>query len=158
GPGGAAPVRFVESRIDIGSDRCEYQFTDADGDGRLDLFVTTAEAGARTPRLFPLKPDAQYSPPPDFPMTAPPPLGALAVMDLRPEPGHEVVLLTRSGVFSLTATHEGLQGNLRRELALPIFPDLPDPERLPCWRMVEDVDGDGKDELLVVSDGNLVAL
>jgi hypothetical protein len=158
GGGAAPPVRFVESRIDIGSDRCEYQFSDADGDGRIDLFVTTAEAGTRTLKLYRLRADGQYPAQPDFRMTVPPDVVAFCTFDLRPEPGHEVVLLTRSGIFSLTATRESLQGNLRRELAMPIFPDLPDPERLPCWRMVEDVDGDGIDELLVVSDGGLVAL
>jgi len=157
-PAPVAPARFVESRIDIGSDRCEYQFSDADGDSRIDLFVTTAEAGVRTLRLYRLRPDSQYPAQPDFRMTVPPDVVAFAVWDLRPEPGKEVVLLTRNGLFSLTATRESLQGNLRRELTLPIFPDLPDPERLPCWRMIEDVDGDGRDELLVVSDGALVAL
>jgi len=151
-------ARFVESRIDIGSDRCEYQFADADGDSRIDLFVTTAEAGVRTLRLYRLDPDSHYPAQPDFRMTVPPDVVAFATFDLRPEPGKEVVLLTRNGLFSLTATREGLQGNLRRELAIPIFPDLPDPDRLPCWRMIEDVDGDGRDELLVVSDGALVAL
>src|SRR6185295_8309962 len=33
-----------------------------------------------------------------------------------------------------------------------------DPDRLPCWRLVKDVDGDGREELLVVSEGDLVAL
>lgn len=156
--GGGGGARFVESRLELGSDKFEYQFADADGDGLTDLVVTTADAGTRTLRLDRLRADASFPSQPDFHMTVPPDVVAFTLFDLRPEPGREVVLFTRNGLFSLTTTQESLQGNLRRELALPLFPDLPDPERLPCWRMVEDVDGDGREDLLVVSDGSLVVL
>jgi hypothetical protein len=158
GPGEPGAPRFVESRLEVGGEKFEYQFADADGDGWTDLVITALDGGARTLRLFRLRSDASFPSQPDFHMTVPPDVVAFTLFDLRPEPGREVVLFTRSGLFSLTTTQENLQGNLRRELALPLFPDLPDPERLPCWRMVEDVDGDGRDDLLVVSDGRLVAL
>jgi hypothetical protein len=155
---GGGGARFVESRIEIGSDKFEYQFADADGDGMTDLVVTAADGGARTLRLHRLRTDASFPAQPDFHMTVPPDVVAFTLFDVRPEPGKEVVLFTRNGIFSLTTTQENLQGNLRRELTMPLFPDLPDPERLPCWRMVEDVDGDGREDLLVVSDGKLFAL
>jgi hypothetical protein len=150
--------RFVESRIELGTDKFEYQFADCDGDGLTDLIVTSVENGARTLRLYRLHADASLPTQPDFHMTVPPDVVAFTLLDVRPEPGKEILLLNKNGIFSLTTTQESLQGNLRRELALPLFPDLPDPNRLPCWRMVEDVDGDGREELLVVSDGKLVAL
>jgi hypothetical protein len=161
GEGGGLGPRFVESRIELGSDKFEYQFADTDGDGLTDLIVTSApesERGTRTLRLYRLRADASFPVQPDFHMTVPPDVVAFSLLDLRPEPGKELVLLTRSGIFALTTTQENLQGNLRREFALPLFPDLPDPNQLPCWRMIEDVDGDGREELLVVSDGKLVAL
>lgn len=149
---------FVESRIDVGTDRFEYQLADADGDARVDLFVTSVVGDERTLRLWRQRADATIPPAPDFQMAIPPDVVAWSLFDVRDEPGKEVLLLTRSGIFSLSPTKSGLQGNLRRELTLSLFPDLADPDRLPCWRLMKDVDGDGRVELLVVSGTDLVAL
>jgi len=155
--GGELPP-FVESRIDVGTDRFEYQLHDVDGDRRVDLVVTSASAGERALRLWRQRPDAGFAGEPDFRLTVPPDVVSFALLDVRPEAGDELLLLTRGGVFSLTTTVAGLQGNLRRELSMPLFPDLADARRLPCWRLAKDVDGDGRPELLVVSGSELVAL
>jgi hypothetical protein len=153
-----ALAQFVESRIDVGVPHFEYQLADVDGDRRVDLFVTSAVIGERTLRLWRQRPDATFPAEADFRFSVPPDVVAWGLLDLRPEPGKELLLLTRNGVFSLTTTQPGLQGNLRREIALPLFPDLADPSRLPCWRLAKDVDGDGREELLVLSEGRELAL
>jgi hypothetical protein len=149
---------FVESRVDCGTDKFEYQLADVDGDARADLFVTSVASGERKLRLWRQRDDATFPAAPDFKLDVPPDVVSWTLFDTRPDPGREVVLMTRGGLFSLSTAKEGLQGNLRRELALPLFPDLADPDRLPCWRLMKDVDGDGKEELLVVSGRELVAL
>lgn len=156
----AAPTSptFIESRIDVGGDSFEYQLLDVDVDLRADLVVTNASRGERSLRLWRQRADATFPAEPDFRMSVPPDVVSWTSLDLRAEPGREILLLTRGGVFSLTTTQPGLQGNLRRELALPLFPDLADPDQLPCHRHVLDVDGDGREELLVMSEGKLVAL
>jgi hypothetical protein len=155
---GGGPPSFVESRIDVGTDRFEYQLADVDADRLLDLIVTSSVAAERTLRIWRQRADATFPAAPDFRLTIPPDVVSWALLDVRSDPGDELLLLTRGGVFSLTTTKPGLQGNLRREIALPLFPDFADPDRLPCWRLSKDVDGDGRNELLVVSDRELVAL
>ncbi len=155
---GGEPPAFVESRIDVDADRFEYQLSDVDDDRRVDLLVTSSAPGERSLRLWRQRADSTFPAVPDFRMGVPPDVVSWSLFDVRSEPGRELLLLTRGGLFSLTTTRPGLQGNLRREIALPLFPDLADPDRLPCWRLHEDVDGDGEEEFLVVSGRELVAL
>ncbi len=150
---------FVESRIEVGADRFEYQLIDVDGDTRVDLLAATIAPGERKLRLWKQRADASFPPAPDWQLAVPPDVVAFSLLDLREEAGRELLLMTRATLWSLSTTKEGLQGNVRRELDFAFFPDLPDPERLPCWRMVEDLDGDGKEELLAMSaDGGLAVV
>ncbi len=144
---------FVESRIDVGSERFEYQMIDVDGDARVDLLVTVALGGERKLRLWRQRADATFPATPDWQIAAPPDVVAYSLLELRDEPGRELLLMTRSAIYSLSTTKEGLQGNVRRELDFSFFPDLPDPDRLPCWRLVMDLDGDGREELLAMVAG-----
>lgn len=146
---------FIESRIEIGSDRFEYQLADVDLDVRVDLIVTACTNGERTLRLWRQRPDASFPSAPDWTLAVPADVISWSLLDLRAEPGREVLLMTRGGVHSVSTTRVGLKDNLRRELAAPLFPDLPDPTRLPCWRLTRDVDGDGKEELLLIADDAL---
>lgn len=150
---------FVESRVDVGSDRFEYQLIDVDGDTRVDLLVATIAPGERKLRLWKQRADASFPPAPDWQLAVPPDVVAFSLLDLREEAGRELLLMTRATLWSLSTTKEGLQGNVRRELDFAFFPDLPDPERLPCWRLVADLDGDGTEELLAMSaDGGLAVV
>jgi hypothetical protein len=150
--------QFIESRVAIGSERFEYQLSDVDLDLRVDLLVTSAAGGERTLRLWRQRSDASFPSVPDWSLAVPPDVTCFSLLDLRPEPGCEIVLLTRGGVHSLTPTRAGLKDNLRREFVAPLFPDLADPQRLPCWWLTQDVDGDERDELLLVAEGELLIL
>jgi len=149
---------FVESHVEVGSDRFEYQLSDVDLDGRADLIVASAAAGERTLRLWRQRPDSTFAAAPDWQLAVPPDVTCFALLDVREEPGRELLLLTRGGIHSLSTTKEGLKGNLRRERSAPLFPDLADPNRLPCWTLARDVDGDGKEELGTVEEDELVIL
>lgn len=134
---------FVESRVEIGIEDFEYQLADVDLDSRVDLLVTSVANGERMLRLWRQRADSSFPTAADWQLAAPPDVTAYSLLDVRSEPGREVILMTRSGLYSLTTTRDGLQGNLHRELTAALFPDLPDPQRLPCWRLTLDVDGDG---------------
>jgi hypothetical protein len=149
---------FVESHVEIGSDRFEYQLTDLDLDGRGDLLVASAAAGERTLRLWRQRADSTFAAAPDWQLAVPPDVVCFALLDVREEPGREILLMTRGGIHSLSTTHEGLKGNLRRERSAPLFPDLADPNRLPFWPLARDLDGDGKEELCVIEEDELVLL
>ncbi len=147
--------QFTESRVAVGAEPFEYQLSDVDLDLRVDLMVASVAGGERTLRLWRQRADASFASTPDWSLAVPPDVTSWSLLDLRPEPGRELVLLTRGGVHSLTTTRAGLKDNLRREFAAPLFPDLADPRRLPCWRLTQDVDGDGRDELLLVVEEEL---
>lgn len=149
---------FVESHVEIGSDHFEYQLTDIDLDGQSDLIVAAAAAGERTLRLWRQRADSTFAAAPDWQLAVPPDVVCFALLDVREEPGRELILMTRGGLHSLSTTREGLKGNLRREWSAPLFPDLADPQRLPFWSLTRDVDGDGKEELCVVEEDELLIL
>lgn len=147
--------QFTESRIAVGAESFEYQLSEIDLDLRVDLLVSSVAGGERTLRLWRQRADASFPPTADWSLAVPPDVISWSLLDLRPDPGREVVLLTRGGVHSLTTTRAGLKDNLRRELAAPLIPDLADPQRLPAWRLTQDVDGDGREELLLVVEEEL---
>ncbi len=150
-------VDFVESRILVRDDLVGYECPDVDLDSRGDVLLVVREGVDRLLQLHRQREDGGLPPEPDWRFKAPSDVIAYALCDVREEPGLEVVLFTRLGVFSISTTNRGLRGNLRRELSLPLFPDLADPNAIVRWRHVLDLDGDGVDEILVPTDGALVA-
>lgn len=153
----AQAATFVESRIQIDLDDFDYEFADVDGDSLVDLLLTTRQDDGRSLSWYRQR-NGAFPEQPDWRMSVPDDVVAYALLDLREEPGKEFILLHRGGVFSVSPTRATLRGNLRREIELPLFPDLALDAALPLWELVQDMDGDGRDELLVISDGLLTVL
>lgn len=153
-----AGADFVESRFEVGGDLLAYETPDVDGDARGDVLLAAREGNERVLRLHLQTPAGGFQVEPTFRLALPQDVVGYALFDLREEPGREIVLLTRTGVFSVSTTRKGLRGNLRRELSAPLFPDLSAADDVLRWDWVADIDGDGRAELLVPSEGALVAL
>lgn len=150
-------AEFVETRLELGAEVLGYECVDVDLDHRVDVVVVAQSGADRVLQLFRQDAGGGFPARPDWRLTVPRDVFAHAFLDLRAEPGQEVLLLTRGGVHSLSTTNPGLRDNLRRELELPLFPDLADAGALPRWNWITDLDGDGRLDLLLPSGGALVA-
>lgn len=149
---------FVESRIEPGTRDFSYELHDIDGDGRDDVLVSLRRDRRRELWVH-LQRESSFTAEPDWRWTdVPEDITAFACFDVRDEPGAELVLLTATGIFSVSPSRASLRGNLRRELTMPLFPDLAPSGALRRWPWVLDADGDGKDDLLVVSGDELHVL
>lgn len=153
-----SPADLVRSRIDTEARILEGFVEDLDGDGAGDLLLVLRDGEQRRLAWHRQRPGGRFEASADGTLAVPPDVVAFAIHDVREDPGPELLLFTRGGVFSLSTARAGLRGNLRRELSLPLFPDLATPRALPRWDLSADADGDGVPELLLLSDGILLAL
>ncbi len=78
---------------------------------------------------------------------------AVGFADLRPSPGVELLLLSSSGVFSLSSAEEGYAGNIKQLFEWELIAAVPDSERVQFLTGLQDVDGDGEIDLLLPGDG-----
>ncbi len=150
-----APPKFVESRLDFATDLVDYEVEDVDGDGLKDLLVTTREPAGRRLSLHRQHDDRSFHSEPDWSQVLPPEVIAYGLMDVRTEPGKELLLLTPTGVLSVSFTKPGLAGNARVELRRPVFPELSETQSLPRWPWILDIDFDGDDDLVLPEIGGL---
>ncbi len=78
---------------------------------------------------------------------------AVAFADLRATPGSELVLISNSGVFSLSSALEGYGGNIKQLLEWELIAAVPDLERVQFLSDLQDIDKDGEIDLLLPGDG-----
>lgn len=72
--------------------------------------------------------------------------------DLRPDPGAELLLLTRGGAWSYSILKDGYRGNAKPIARTELVYDLPNPEALPHWAFVlPGPVGKGQDRFLLPS-------
>lgn len=83
---------------------------------------------------------------------------AVGFADLRSDPGKELVLLSNSGVFSLSTAREGYAGNIRQLFEWELIAAIPDLEQVQFFDGVEDINRDGKVDFLLQEMGNTVSL
>ena len=151
-------VPFVESQLRFDGELLGYETPLVNADGLGDLVVIVGAGGQRSLLLFLQREDGSFPSSPDWRLSVPPEVVAYACFDVREEPGRELLLLSATGIHSVSPTLPGLRGNLRSELRLSLFPDLAAGDELLRWPWVLDLDADGREELLVVSAGQLVIL
>ena len=147
-PAWAQDSFYSDASIDLDGELLSWRFIDLDLDGADELVIgVRAPSGGRELRVHRmerervvLEPDAVV-----------PMLGdvlAWGAADVRDEPGAELLLLTRGGVFSYSLTLEGYRDNARPLVREPLVYDLPDPRALPFWAYTFG-GKDGRDLVLV---------
>ena len=146
-------VGFTQLTIRVEGQLLDTRFADMDGDGRRDLITTVV---ARRPGLparreirihsqaadgsFPLQPTRVIAVPDD--------VIVYGFADVRDEPGRELLLMTRSGIHSLSPQVEGLRDNLRRLASRDLLYQVPSSRSLSSWSYV--LEQPGAHDLILV--------
>jgi len=148
----AQESHYVDASLPVEGTLLAAEFVDVDGDRRDDLVLAVRlPNGTREIRIHDFG-GGSLSPTPRKTIRVLEDVIAWTFADVRPEPGRELVLLTRSGAFSLDPNVERLRGNIRRLLERPLLFDVPDPRALPYWSYVIPA-GSGEVLLLPERDG-----
>ena len=144
---------FAPLVIRIEGELLDTRFADMDGDGRKDLVTAVLARRPGLParreirihmqaadRTLPLQPTRVVAVPDDVIL--------YGFADVRDEPGRELLLMTRTGVHSLSPQVEGLRDNLRRLATRDLLYQVPDSRSLASWSYV--VERRGQRDLLLV--------
>ena len=126
---------------------------DLNGDGAKDLIFSHYQPGiGRELHIHHQQLDGGFSPNPQR-IEIKTEIIAVGFADLRPDPGKELVLVSNSGVFSLSTALEGYAGNIRQLLEWELIATIPDLEQVQFFDGVEDINHDGKIDFLLPGDG-----
>lgn len=142
-------VEYVESRIAVAGRVLSFECPDVDDDRRGDLVVVTAEQGKRSILLYRQTAGFGFGVEPDWRWTLPAEVVAAGFADVREDPGRELLLLSSGGLYSLSTSRASVRDNLRREIEAEVFPEIADPGALARFDWVVDLDGDGREEILL---------
>ncbi|MDT8398922.1 MAG: VCBS repeat-containing protein [Pseudomonadales bacterium] len=144
-----AQVNYVSSQLALDSNFREILHEDMNGDGRVDL-VTSAwtRSGGRELLIYYQQMDGRFAQLPQR-IEVKTEIIALGFADIRPQPGTEILVLTGTAVFSLSAAIEGYVGNLRPLLEWQLIADVPDLQDVEFFHGVADINGDGYPDLLL---------
>lgn len=145
-----AQPRFVASEIPLGEWPDDLFFADMDGDGRSDLVLPrwSLDAG-RELAIYLQDSESRFPTSPSRLVEIKPEIIAIAIADLRPEPGSELLLFTAQSVFSLSSAIASYTGNLRPLFDWPLVVSVPDRRQVLYLPPPEDLDGDGRIDLVL---------
>ena len=126
---------------------------DLNGDGAKDLIFSNYQTGiGRELHIHHQQLDGSFSPTPQR-IEIKTEIIAVGFADLRPDPGKELVLVSNSGVFSLSTAREGYAGNIRQLFEWDLIATIPDLEQVQFFEGIEDINRDGKVDFLLPGDG-----
>lgn len=145
-----AQLNFAASEIALGEWPDDILYADMDGDGRRDLLVPqwSAEAG-REVLVYLQQSNGSYLPEPSRRVEIKPEIIAIAIADLRAEPGNELLLFASTGVFSLSSAIASYSGNLKPLFDWELVASVPDRRRVLFFEDLRDMNGDGHIDLLL---------
>jgi hypothetical protein len=157
----AGDVSFVEQRVAVDGLLLDSRFVDMDGDGREDLVLSVRAQrpglGARRElRIHPGLPDGTVAPEATLVLPVPDDVIVYGCADVRPEPGRELILMTRSGAHSFSPLAPGLREGVRRLANTELLFQVPSTRHLPGWTYV--IERRGAPDLLLLPDAAHVAL
>ena len=131
----------------------QLAFEDLNGDGLEDIIHANYQAGiGRELHIFHQREDGSFSTTAQR-IEIKTEIIAVAFADLRATPGSELVLISNSGVFSLSSAIEGYGGNIKQLLEWELIAAIPDLERVQFLSDLQDIDKDGEIDLLLPGDG-----
>lgn len=131
----------------------QLAFEDLNGDGLKDIIHAEYQTGiGRELHVFHQQADGSFSTTAQR-IEIKTEIIAVAFADLREEPGSELLLISNSGVFSLSPALEGYAGNIKQLLEWELIAAVPDLERVQFISGLQDIDKDGEIDLLLPGDG-----
>jgi hypothetical protein len=143
---------YVDASLTVDGTVLAAEFVDVDLDGRDEVVLAVRTPnGNRELRIHDVQADA-VARTPKRTIRILEDVVAWTFADTAPTPGRELVLLTRSGAFTMDPNVERLRGNIARLIDTPLLYDVPDPLALPYWAYVLQADG-GEELLLPDRDG-----
>lgn len=145
-----AQLNYAASEISLGEWPDDVLREDMDGDGRLDLIVPHWSVDAGRELLIYLQ-DAggRFPPEPSRHVEIKPEIIAIALADLRPAPGKELLLFSGTGVFSLSSAIPSYTDNLKPLFDWPLAASVPDRRRVLYFPALPDMNNDGYADLLL---------
>lgn len=131
----------------------QLAFEDLNGDGLKDIIHANYQTGiGRELHVFHQQADGSFSTTAQR-IEIKTEIIAVAFADLRATPGSELLLISNSGVFSLSSALEGYGGNIKQLLEWELVAAVPDLERVQFITDLQDIDNDGEIDLLLPGDG-----
>ena len=136
--GDSDAVAFTQLNLDVEGELLDTRFCDMDGDGRRDLVVAVLArrpglAARREIRIHPMAADGTVPLEAGRVIAVPDDAIVWGCADVRAEPGRELLLMSRSGVHSLSPQVEGLRDNLRRLATRDLLYQVPSASSLASW-------------------------
>tara|TARA_B110000858_G_C17809997_1_gene480610 strand:+ start:14813 stop:16360 length:1548 start_codon:yes stop_codon:yes gene_type:complete len=131
----------------------QLAFEDLNGDGLKDIIHANYQTGiGRELHIFHQQADGSFSTTAQR-IEIKTEIIAVAFADLRALPGSELLLISNSGVFSLSSALEGYGGNIKQLLEWELIAAVPDLEKVQFISRPQDIDNDGEIDLLLPGDG-----
>ena len=148
-----ADIGYTPVVIQVEGQLLDTRFKDIDGDGRTDLVTTVLArrpglAARREIRIHSQAADGTLPLQPTRVVAVPDDVIVYGFADVRDEPGRELLLMTRSGVHSLSPQVEGMRDNLRRLATTDLLYQMPSSRSLSSWSYV--VERKGQRDLLLL--------
>ncbi|MBL4581634.1 MAG: VCBS repeat-containing protein [Gammaproteobacteria bacterium] len=131
----------------------QLAFEDLNGDGLKDIIHANYQTGiGRELHVFHQQADGSFSTTAQR-IEIKTEIIAVAFADIRATPGTELLLISNSGVFSLSSSLEGYRGNIKQLLEWELIAAVPDLETVQFITNLQDIDKDGEIDLLLPGDG-----
>ncbi|MDP3515771.1 MAG: VCBS repeat-containing protein [Pseudohongiella sp.] len=145
-----AGINYVATELPRPEWPQDVQIADMDGDGLQDVIVPfwSADAG-RQLHIYLQQTDQRFPAQASRIVDIRSEIVAVALADVRPEPGSELLLFTGSTAFSLSSAVAGYSGNLRRLFDWSLSSAVPDPQVTRFLSPPVDANADGFVDLLL---------